>query len=86
MHKMPIGPMGADRKIPIDTQPINMDRIVPTQEISQLNVQNYKKVSSRRRIDDNFFDYKSFRRSLLKKYWRLPQVRPPKSIAWAGQW
>ena len=30
MHRIPIGPMGADRIIPIDTQPIIMDIIVPT--------------------------------------------------------
>ena len=36
MHRIPIGPMGADRKIPIDTQPINIDIIVPTQEVNQL--------------------------------------------------
>lgn len=40
MHRIPIGPMGADRKIPIDTQPINMDRIVPTTE--GLKVKTYK--------------------------------------------
>ena len=35
MHRMPIGPMGADRKIPIDTQPTNMDIIVPKKEVIQ---------------------------------------------------
>ena len=30
MHRMPMGPMGADKMIPIDTQPIIIDNIVPT--------------------------------------------------------
>ena len=43
MHRMPIGPMGADRKTPIDTQPTNMDIIVPKKEVIQLTTYKDRK-------------------------------------------
>ena len=47
--------MGADRKIPIDTQPTNMDIIVPKKEVIQLTTYKGNKMFSVYAQDDGVF-------------------------------
>ena len=54
MQRIPLGPIGADRIIPIDTQPINMDINVPNAGGSSLKT--YK--DSKKFSDRGFSDHK----------------------------